>query len=235
MNSVIEKNTICKAKSKLKERRDTSCLVNVNTREMIAQKVGNEAMLGVNLVIPAESEVVVLDHKKVSNVNTVFFKEVTGDTVYSTFYLVFKQMFNIPKESIIKKPKDLSSKIAKMPNKGIYVEIYKDEHGNKYFENAPSGGSIYYIDGKGRALYIRGSSDWSTIQWNCAPTRKKIAKGYKYIYKSNEGYDSIFKHFPSNSTVVKTTWEYYPSWKDFKTNCALDVYKTALKFNPELM
>lgn len=232
---VIKTGTKCYLKSKIKPRQDTDGLVDTQKKSFIANKVGEETMFGGMLSFQDTLSVEVVSQGKIDGINTVVFR-IEGDSQeFSTFYLVFKQMFDIPKDAIITSTSDLSSKIAKMAGRGIYVEVYQDDNGANYFDNSECGGSVIFIDGKGKARYMRGSQDteWNCLQWNCAPTRKKVAKGYTEVY--DRSYQFLFERFsvPDSCVELIYTWEYYPSWNDFVLNCKLPVMPQSKIINPE--
>jgi len=203
------------------------------------------AFLENKLHLPMGTEVTVIfsgKDRSQRNVIRYHLKEDEEKTIYTSFYRDFKQFFEIPKCAMVKKDaeKKKQTKIDRMADKGIYVEITTDDKGNKYFNDNSLGASIIYINGEGKSVYTRCNpnredTQWHTLQWNCAPTRKKVAQGYS----SRDKNMVEFMHNKSNGLIDKNskyiyrTWDYYATWQDYVNNCNFNVPKISKQINPE--
>lgn len=117
----------------------------------------------------------------------------------------------------VKKQK-LQNKLNKMADPGYYVEYLIDDHGNKKNVGNSDRASVICIskDGKAQYFHWEWGTEWCTLQWNCAPTRKQVEKASK-IKKAKQGNLSARKY------------EYYSTWDDFVNNCTTKVHPNSKK------
>lgn len=109
----------------------------------------------------------------------------------------------------------LVSKRERMADPGYYVSYMADRSGPMPqcgdFEDC----SVICIGSNATAKYARydNCDEWSTLMWNCAPTRKfMITKNPRPVpAKGGLGFEEKFI--------------YYTTWQDFLTNCPYKVPK----------
>lgn len=99
-----------------------------------------------------------------------------------------------------------ASKKQKMADPGYYVEYLIDEAGQ--ISIPKEGCSVICIGDDATAKYTRyqNDSEWYTLNWNCAPSRKFM--NTKQLVK-----------VASKNNMFESRYDYYPTWQDFVDHC----------------